>query len=319
MAVPPQLTMEGLDEVWVEGVRGRVAARVGLLLTFYLKGPTDSQKRSALGAWINSYLTMTEGRLRWSLPTGGGRWRDLRKEPMPDIAAQVGTMDPADEFDFVAHSGEKSDDAGHYYAVALSPSSLLPDNLGFVSLGLPFSWAARSKPGAFRELVVAGCRELSPFHGYAGLAVLQSPDHGTAMKAEPFVFPLIQQFPGLEFDQPVSHSLICKDGIKGINWLTAVSDVLLDRIGGREKAREVLAGGAIQFFDYPGGLIIQAGQVPQFGDSANRLIPPDYQKVARFLKPIRSPYNDMLLETPPGIDRFTFAQQWLARFDGNFD
>jgi hypothetical protein len=191
----------------------------------------------------------------------------------------------------------------------------MPRNLGFVSFGLPVSWAARSKPGAFRDLVLAWCRALSPFHGYAGLGILLNPDYGTARKAEPFLFPLLQRFPGLEFDQPVGHSLQCKDGIKGVNWLTAVSDGLLSRIGGETATREALAGGQIQIFDYPGGLVIQAGRVPQFGDADQGLMPPDYQQVARFLKPIRAPYNVSLIETPPGIDRRAFAQQWLGRFE----
>jgi hypothetical protein len=69
------------------------------------------------------------------------------------------------------------------------------------------------------------------------------------------------------------------------------------------------------FFDHPGGLLIQAGIGPQLGDADRGLIPLDYQKVARFLKPIRAPYNDSLIETPAGIDRRAFAKQWFARFD----
>jgi hypothetical protein len=109
--------------------------------------------------------------------------------------------------------------------------------------------------------------------------------------------------------------LQCEDGIKGVNWLTAVSDGLLNRVGGETAAREALAGCDVQFFGYSGGQVIQAGIAPELGDADLGLIPPSYQKVARFLKPIRAQYNASLLDTPPGVDRRAFAQQWLGRLD----
>jgi hypothetical protein len=61
--------------------------------------------------------------------------------------------------------------------------------------------------------------------------------------------------------------------------------------------------------------VTPAWNAPELGDADRGLIPPSYQKVARFLKPIRAQYNVSLIETPPGVDRRSFAQQWLGRLD----
>jgi hypothetical protein len=318
MSGPKGRSHADFDDVLVEG-RDCVAARLGLLMSLYFRGPAGPEWRARLGGLLNDYLALAAGNLRWWFTGERGPWRDLREGPAPDVAAQIAAMDPDDEFDFMAHSGDSPDDAGHFFAVALSLSPVMyqyhPRDLGFVSIGLPVSWT-RNEPAAFRDLVLAWCRGLSPFHGYAGLGVLLNPEYGEARAAEPFVFPLVQRYPGLEFDQPVNHSLGCRDGIKGVNWLTVVSDGLLSGVGGGAAVREALGGGNVRFSDYPGGLVLQAGQVPELGDADLGLIPAEYQKVARFLKPIRSQEDDtIIVETPPGVDRRAFAKQWFARFD----
>jgi hypothetical protein len=167
-------------------------------MTLYFKGPADPQWRGRLGELINGYLALAAGNLRWWFTGERGQWRDIRAGLAPDVAAQIAALDPDDEFNFMAHSGEDSDDAGHFFACAFFPSPLMsryrPEELGFVSIGLPFSWT-RNEPAALRDLALDWCRGLWPFHGYAGLGILLSPEYGEARSAEPFVFPLCDVTP----------------------------------------------------------------------------------------------------------------------------
>jgi hypothetical protein len=187
--------------------------------------------------------------------------------------------------------------------------------VGFISFCLPYSWTTTHKEGAFQKEIIKWCQAISPFHGYAGLGIIRNPNYAIARKAESYIFPFVQRFLGLEFDEPVDHAQLCRNGIKGINWLTIISHPLLEPLGGENVARDELIKKTITLYEYSHGFVIQASSVPQFGDTKQDFIPPSYQKVARVLKPLRAAYKDSLIKTPSNINEHTFAQQWLSRFD----
>ena len=315
MELPRDFTVEHLDELQIAGSHGRIAARLGLMMTLYLQGSAEPWRRQALGRLCAGHLDEHADHLTWMLPPKQRRRINLRRKPMPNIAEYAAGLEPVQEFSFEALGGDNNqEDASHYSIGAWSPSSVFTDQIGHVTLGLPFAWAA-AHPGAFPELVLTWCRELQPWHGYAGLGILMHPNYGVSRPQEHLVYPLVARFPGLEFDRPVSHGRICVDGIKGVNWLTVVGDGLLAKVGGLNQARVGLADSKVVVHDYPGGAVFQAGPVPQIGDNDRGLIPPSYRAVSQFLKPIRADYDDILMDTPRGIDRDAFARRWFARFD----
>jgi hypothetical protein len=83
-------------------------------------------------------------------------------------------------------------------------------------------------------------------------------------------------------DYPQFHILKLDNGIKGVNWLTVISDSLLDKLGNRQAFTAALPA-AVTVHSYTGGLVLQAGELPQIGDTNRRNDPTAYHDVARAL------------------------------------
>jgi len=131
-------------------------------------------------------------------------------------------------------------------------------------------------------------------------------------KMSPHAYTLARRFPGLEFNDPTSHSLYLQDGIKSVNWLTCIKDNLVDKLGGIESLKQEFEHNADIFIHpYDGGIIIQAGQHPEIGDVNFQLSPDHYRDVNKVLKPIRvgNQHRPFLGFTEES------TQEWLARFD----
>lgn len=67
------------------------------------------------------------------------------------------------------------------------------------------------------------------------------------------------------------------------------------------------------FYEYEGGLVIQAGKMPQLGDTNRQLSIAEYERLARVLKPIRVTDHESF-PAWSGFDAERTAA-WLARFD----
>ena len=128
------------------------------------------------------------------------------------------------------------------------------------------------------------------------------------------MYPFAARFPGLEIDDPVALLFYLENGIKGVNWLTIVDDSLLERIGGRDEVRGSF-NDSITVHEYGGGLIVQAGPVPQLGDLEKGFVPQRYREAYRVLKPLQAEHPDELIETPKGVDPLEFKDRWMKRFD----
>jgi hypothetical protein len=132
------------------------------------------------------------------------------------------------------------------------------------------------------------------------------------------------RFCALDVNDPSGTSIHCEHGIKSINWLTAVSHRLLERVGGAEAAAKA-AGPEIVVHPYSNGAVFQAGESPQIGDSQQGLIPPAYVALGKELKSLRAAYPDRLVTAPLNFGPLApdenankvFTQRWLARFDGD--
>ncbi len=97
---------------------------------------------------------------------------------------------------------------------------------------------------------------------------------------------LAKRFRGLEIDFPFIHAIFLeeKPAIKGINWLTILGETWVTKLGGATALRARLSN-EIAFHPYAGGVVIQAGDKPLFGDVNASEPMPRYEEVARALKP----------------------------------
>jgi len=86
----------------------------------------------------------------------------------------------------------------------------------------------------------------------------------------------------------------------------------LKKAGGVSGLRDQL-GEPFRFFEFDGGLLIQAGPMPQMGDSNRELSVPEYRRLAQLLKSIRVTDHKAF----PAWSGFDAGRttSWLARFD----
>lgn len=317
MQLPETLTPSNLDDIRIMGSRGRIAARLGVMATIYVREPHTPKTRGGLGAAIDHLLSLFYSDYRWRFDRSAKRYASTEGWTPPNYAKALSALDPMVAVEIEMHGAERNEDASSYALGAYAPFRKPHPALGFLTVSMPFAWVERAAPVALQRVLDDLCRMVRPFHGYAGLGILRHPNYAFARKAEPFVVPLARRFPGLELDQPVSHARQCLDGIKGVNWLTVLHDDLIDKLGGASTLADRARAFDLSWSTYDGGGILQAGPTPQLGDLDQDMVPESYATADKLLKPVRAVYEDVIIgERIAGLDRKLFTRNWLDRFEG---
>lgn len=110
------------------------------------------------------------------------------------------------------------------------------DESGYLLMHFPVSAFESAAPHSFRNLFQKWCSDLNVKHAYAGLG-LALPVAGLGLStALRHCGPYVTRFVGLDVDDPVSTALWCRDGIRTVNWLTAINGQLLESLGGEAAA-----------------------------------------------------------------------------------
>jgi hypothetical protein len=317
MDLPDNITIDNLDDLRIKDDDGNIIACLGMIVTLYVEDPHLKPKRLALAECVEEFLELAEPHFKWFAhpPKGGGKPRKFSRDKIPPIVDWVNPLEEDDSFEMVFTSSNKVREAGHYNFKCLFDAKIgISMDVGYVSATLPINELKNREPGYFQRMVQRWSDRISAYHGYAGLGIIQCMESGYAKSAQPILYPIIKRFPGLEYDSPMSHSLHCTNSIKGVNWLTVLSDKFLDQIGGKKELQSKL-GEEFLFFDYNGGSIIQAGTHPQIGDLDNNINIQDYQKIYKLVKSIQSEYKSSMMRTPDGVDPHEFKDEWMKRFD----
>jgi len=237
------------------------------------------------------------------------------RDTLPSLNEQIEPLDEYDFFELIMTGSEKDAEVSSYNLETLLIGKRSYKHIGYISATFPLEFLEQQPSGFFQHFVHDWCKRLSPYHGYAGLGLIRSVGSGQARRAEPFIYPLLQRFPGLEIDNPNSHKIYCVEGIKGINWLTILSDTFLQKLGGKAALKSQLDDDFI-FYDYPGGVMIQAGPFPQIGDMEQGNISKQYQTLYRLVKSVQTDkLKNIVVEVPEGVNAKEFTQQWLHRFE----
>lgn len=317
MEQPQDLTLEDLDDLRITGEKQLTAARVGFLATVYFKNPDAPETRRRLSKCIGTLIEVLGQQLRWAQMGEGERLSAVvGVSPEPYIPAIAATP-PEQLVEFSAHSGDKAGDAGHASIYAYAPFDMGGDELGFFGFTMAIGQLEAHPSGMVVNLLAQLCELIKPFHGYAGLGIVRNPNPYMAERAERFVLPLLRRFPGLELDMPATHVLKLCDGIKGINWLTIISDQLAEQMAGRARLAETAVKEGLSVIDFNGGVIIKAGPAPQLGDLEAGWVPELYQKADALLKPLRCSDPDLIIgDDVDGVAAETFSTAWYARFEG---
>ncbi len=190
---------------------------------------------------------------------------------------------------------------------------------------VPLSWSIdHAAQGGFTGLAGKVASLLQPDWGTAGFALTILMGH---MNAEPrtALHSILQKYPGLDCGDAIRDTNEFSCGMGAVNWLTWVSDKLLQRIGGREAARTNLRGQPgskqVKVAELDWGLLFQAGVLPGLGDNGDPGTLPAYQAVARTLKPLRAPnargfaLSIQALNDDDEEIGNNERRAWVARFD----
>ena len=305
---------------------GNPAARLGLTISFYFGAPGSPPRRRALVHCIEQYLQQAQGMLRVYRVCGDRRYRKLNPKDKPDINLVITKSEENSPFWFEA-SGAERDGISHNWSIgALARNIERATYLGYLILTYPLSisqtngWSIQT----FTQQFVSFCDALQVEHAYSGLGLILPFDSTGMDAAHKYIGTIAINRPGLDVDDPTGIIIHCEEGIKSVNFLTAVSDRLLARVGGAESVASQ-AGPGITMYRYSNGAVFQAGPEPNIGydPQTRRGVPPEhYVALGRVLKPIRAPYPDVLMYDPAISDPMSnghdaFTQRWLARFDGD--
>ena len=291
---------------------GNPAARMGLTMTFYFGAPGEPGKRQALVNCINHYLQQAEGHLRSYAVMGDKRFRKLRPGDTPDQELLKKMLDVETVFQFEA-GGENEGNAYSWASVALAEEVTYANYLGYLLLTYPASILDQIGVQGFAQQFVTMCNQLKVEHAYAGLGFVFPFDVGGSNAAQDVIGDALMHYPGLDAYDLSGVKIHCRNGIKSINFLTAVSHRLLAKAGGTDAVL-ANAGSQVLSCPYSNGTVFQAGHEPQIG--APDQPPEDYVALGRALKAARAPFEDSMFDDPAGQDDEAFTQRWLARFDG---
>jgi len=334
MTIPESFTLEDLDNIQiVDGSRPkkRVAVRLGLMCSLFMREPHRPDVRLALAKCGDHYQQLVGEHLKSYIKPDGIYYGKPKPYPIQGInlVEYIQQYDKIDEKSFApCFFGDIDPYIATQYGMKIfassSKESPLRDNPAYFTTVLPFSWLKdKDGEGAFQKLVHSWCQILKPFHGYAGVGAIQSMDTVETGRTRHLTYPLSKRFPGLEVDDvgTIATKMAMGEGplkIKGVNWLTALDDKCFEQLGGRQA---VLSGLGDEFilYEYEGGVLVQAGAMPQLGDVNQQHIPRYYQQLALKLKPIRLvfPEGHYLIKSPNKNEQSNAAasNEWLARFD----
>lgn len=276
--------------------------------------------RDAICACFKAYEAIAKEHLTWlwrEQPSDGKKCLPYR-EAKP-ITEMMKKLDEDAPVTFAYTSGEHNYDAGQWEFQAFGirgwKAKMGTWGLSVVRFSMPHVYA-EEHPLAFQAMFVKFADLLKAVHGYGGhglvLSLVRASDN------EPAEALISERYHGYDIGNPVSTSSVLKrDQIKTVSWLTAISKELLEKVGGMAAVRSELPMDWFALYPYSAGVVIQAGP---WADAA----PVEYDSPASYVLP------NMLLKDVRCKEMFDLhagskygeprirgaaAAQWLARFD----
>lgn len=312
-----QLTIPDLEAIlrgerFVE-VEDKKALGIGLSSLFLFRDGHTHEKRLAVCECVDEFVFLAKAELRWQ--TIEGETVDLRKGEPTALEETAQNRTAAQSWFATYSSGADLFDAAAFEARFLCLPSWQSVGISSLRIQLPLSYLNGDFIGRFHRFASI----LRVTHAYAGVAVLQRQSLESAVPHESLVYRLAHRNPGLDVFSPTDawESLSLQKSMRSINWLTAVGEEFISRLGKlediyRDMSRQILV------YSYEGGAIFQAGPKPELGDSEKGITPEYYREVARALKPVRlQQIKYRFQQGTCGRPNFDLEEtlRWLGRFD----
>lgn len=284
--------------------------------------------REAIASCFDEYAFIAKDRLRW-LTQDGKRPTKLKPGGL-DRRVFTGSG-KSDGLSVYVTSGETAADASLWefqvFGLMKWEEEKASGGTSTLTFSVPIPFLAES-PTTFQRLFVAFARRLNAVSGYGGYAVnLSLPE---AEANTPTEYWLSKRFPGMDVGDSAIDATHLRNKIKTVSWLTMIDKSMLEAVGGIQALLNALPPDWFAFYDVDGGIAIQAGPIPQTGQSLDAegktppIPPAGYVLLNRALKDLRVPsvwrLQVGLSGSPvPYYSNTPVSDEWLRRFDVSDD
>ncbi|XKM13594.1 DUF3396 domain-containing protein [Orbaceae bacterium ac157xtp] len=317
LVLPDWSNIGQLDQFAITSRKGGIHARIVLGCELYFAPPDDYPAFYSDLIWVvGDYYARYGGFVnRYALPNEAGSGK-IKGDPMPKFWQALANQDPNEDMGALLWRQEQPGYNATSWQVDVG--AVAPRYRGLSSLFASIQVGKGENGNRFSELadlVLAWCERLQPAHGSAGFCF----SYPIGLKPDPRdTWELLQRHPGIDHSYTPLFSVEVQqtyNRIKGVNWLTVLSDPIVAELGGIAAIQAQLTE-ECQIKTYKGGIIIIAGSEPQLGDRTINFIPTHYQAVAKATRPVRfEDYQRAFIELPESFDRATESMKWIRRFD----
>lgn len=303
------------DFQYVEEETGNIVLTVSFAATFYFWGGHTPQKREALVECYEAFEAAYGGTMKWAFHPDD--WRVLQRHDinLPTFNSYVLQLDRDDAIEWYESSGDDHEAVGEFALQIITERSWQEGQISCLSFRVPREYSFIDEHKRVLEQLILLCHEkLQPFHGNAGLTAIST---YSETEWEPEQLDLATRYLALNIESPVSDSLHAPHGLKSINWLTFVSDVLSQRLGGPQAFVAYCRRFGVEPKRHGAGFIVRAGELPQLGP-VNDPPPAEYVAVNAALRPLR--YGGVISMGSGSVYgelRFNPCRSdlWVRRFD----
>ena len=143
---------------------------------------------------------------------------------------------------------------------------------------------AEREVAKLRDVAIFLTEELGASHALAGYALATSPYEEET--SQTFAYARSMRHRGIDIPLTLSDRwTVRRDGIKGVNWLTFLDQMRVDRLGGAAALRKTLHP-AVEVMTIGGCILMQAGEKPAIRDENRRDRLPLYRSVFHAIEPL---------------------------------
>lgn len=294
------------------------AIKIGLVGSFYLDQAYTSEKRQAIGQALALYDKHWGHKLKYGLWDGDSN--NLFSYQDFSLAKKIALINESTIDTLYFYLSDKSNlnfVPQYMFKVFLQSEQheTSSNTVSYVQIYLPIYELENFGIDNIVEFIQQICQILQPLHGFFGLGIEQNYKYYDYHQLK---CALARKYLGLDISNYESDKHL-KEGFKSINWLTCLSEKLItDKLGSLAELEQFNHDEAIVFYPYMGGIVVRAGEVPEFGDIDHNPYPEHYVNVNALLKPARAteiaPFGFSSVDGKVYLNNQT-SQEWQCRFD----
>jgi len=294
---------------------GKVALRNAVLLACFVQRPVH-EICEAVTSMLDEYLSCIPAEaLKWAIPNASAeQWKSVDQKTLPGIKK---LLDPQGAKARDLTSFRLADSAGEApafeFRFAGKPKSYKsPPACSLVQMVFPIETAREAYVDGLVERVKRLSAMIDCAYAYCSPALLYR--ELRLVYAYPDLRGLAMRHPGYDVQNNLQAAWGMNMGtrVRGARWITLLGTQLQAQLGGAAKVERTL-GGAFGIELVGSALMIQAGRIPEIGDTNRREDTPLLRSLAKVLEPVTA-FDEKDLVFGRFEDDDVLLQRWERRF-----